>query len=82
MLNLHSCSTMSMVRSIFVITQFRGTVRSFCDKELAPFADEIDKTNDFPQLRVSSHVHVGAMYKLICMYTIRACSIIINNHLS
>jgi isovaleryl-CoA dehydrogenase len=31
--------------------QLRQSIRSFADKELAPLADEIDKTNDFPQMR-------------------------------
>lgn len=30
----------------------RYSVRSFLEKELAPYADEIDKQNDFPQMRV------------------------------
>ncbi|KAL9979675.1 hypothetical protein ACROYT_G017375 [Oculina patagonica] len=31
--------------------QLRETVNNFCQKELAPFADQIDKENNFPQLR-------------------------------
>ena len=31
--------------------QLRETVFNFCQKELAPHADEIDKSNNFPQLR-------------------------------
>ena len=33
--------------------QLRTMVRKLCDKELAPFAQEIDKTNGFSKLRVS-----------------------------
>ena len=35
--------------------QLRETVNNFCQKELAPYADQIDKENNFPQLRVSVH---------------------------
>jgi isovaleryl-CoA dehydrogenase len=31
--------------------QLRETVFNFCQKELAPHADDIDKNNNFPQLR-------------------------------
>ncbi|KAL7861882.1 hypothetical protein SRHO_G00133230 [Serrasalmus rhombeus] len=31
--------------------QLRHTVQRFCQEKLAPYADEIDKTNDFPRLR-------------------------------
>uniref|UniRef100_A0A8B9KKX5 Isovaleryl-CoA dehydrogenase, mitochondrial n=1 Tax=Astyanax mexicanus TaxID=7994 RepID=A0A8B9KKX5_ASTMX len=31
--------------------QLRQTVQRFCSEKLAPFADEIDKTNDFPRMR-------------------------------
>ena len=31
-------------------------MRVFLDKELAPFADDIDKQNDFPQMRVSATI--------------------------
>ena len=31
--------------------QLRETIFSFCQKELAPHADAIDKANDFPQMR-------------------------------
>lgn len=33
--------------------QLRQTVRKFCAEKLAPHADEIDKTNEFPRMRVS-----------------------------
>lgn len=33
--------------------QLRETVNNFFQKELAPYADQIDKDNNFPQLRVS-----------------------------
>lgn len=33
--------------------KLRETVRHFCDKELAPFAGEIDQKNEFSKLRVS-----------------------------
>lgn len=35
--------------------QLREIVNGFCQKELAPYADQIDKENNFPQLRVSVH---------------------------
>ena len=38
--------------------QLRETVNNFCQKELAPYADQIDKENNFPQLRVSVHINV------------------------
>ena len=31
--------------------QLRATIHNFCQKELAPHADAIDKQNDFPQIR-------------------------------
>ena len=31
--------------------QLRELTRKFCDEELAPYADEIDKTNVFPQMK-------------------------------
>ncbi|XP_017568943.1 isovaleryl-CoA dehydrogenase, mitochondrial [Pygocentrus nattereri] len=31
--------------------QLRHTVQRFCQEKLAPYADEIDKTNEFPRLR-------------------------------
>ncbi|XP_054469840.1 isovaleryl-CoA dehydrogenase, mitochondrial [Anoplopoma fimbria] len=31
--------------------QLRQTIRKFCAEKLAPFADEIDKTNEFPGMR-------------------------------
>ncbi|XP_065912897.1 isovaleryl-CoA dehydrogenase, mitochondrial-like [Dysidea avara] len=31
--------------------ELRESVRKFCDKELEPLAAEIDRTNDFPQMR-------------------------------
>ncbi|KAG7238471.1 hypothetical protein INR49_030744 [Caranx melampygus] len=33
--------------------QLRQTVRKFCAEKLAPYADEIDKKNEFPGMRVS-----------------------------
>lgn len=33
--------------------QLRQTVRKFCEEKLAPYADEIDKNNEFPRMRVS-----------------------------
>jgi len=33
--------------------QLRETARNFCDKELAPYASDIDQNNDFPKFRVS-----------------------------
>jgi hypothetical protein len=34
--------------------QLRDSVHNFFGKELAPFADQIDKENGFPQMRVKS----------------------------
>ncbi|TWW72068.1 isovaleryl-CoA dehydrogenase, mitochondrial isoform X1 [Takifugu rubripes] len=31
--------------------QLRQTVRKFCEEKLAPYADEIDKNNEFPRMR-------------------------------
>jgi len=31
--------------------QLRETARNFCDKELAPYASDIDRNNDFPKFR-------------------------------
>lgn len=36
--------------------QLRQTVRKFCEEKLAPYADEIDKNNEFPRMRVSQHL--------------------------
>ena len=36
----------------FLSLQLRETIYNFCQKELAPYADEIDKQNNFAQLRV------------------------------
>ena len=36
--------------------QLRETVSSFFQKELTPYADQIDKDNTFPKLRVSVNV--------------------------
>ncbi len=35
--------------------QLRETIRSFCEKELAPYADEIDRNNEFPGYRVGCY---------------------------
>lgn len=37
------------------VMQLRQTVRKFCGDKLAPYADEIDKNNEFPKMRVSQH---------------------------
>lgn len=37
---------------LFVL-QLRQTVRKFCAEKLAPYADEIDKKNEFTGMRVS-----------------------------
>lgn len=34
--------------------QLRQTIQRFCQEKLAPHADEIDKKNEFPRMRVSS----------------------------
>lgn len=34
--------------------QLRQTIQRFCQEKLAPYADEIDKKNEFPRMRVSS----------------------------
>ena len=31
--------------------QFRETIRKFCDAELAPYADQIDRDNSWDQFR-------------------------------
>ena len=41
-----------LIRKYFFL-QLRETVNNFCQKELAPYADQIDKENNFPHLRVS-----------------------------
>lgn len=33
-------------------------MRKFCEEKLAPYADEIDKTNEFPRMRVSNFSHI------------------------
>ena len=42
-------------------------MRKFCDKELEPLAAEIDRTNDFPQMRVwvfyNGHVTNCTVYR-------------------
>lgn len=40
-------------------SQLRQTVRKFCEEQLGPHANEIDKKNEFPGLRVSSNTPVG-----------------------
>ena len=39
--------------SFVSFAQLRQTVRKFCAEKLAPHADEIDKSNEFPGMRVS-----------------------------
>ncbi len=53
-----SCRTLThypIDDTIFGLTddqkQLRETIFSFCQKELAPYADAIDKENNFPQMR-------------------------------
>lgn len=50
----HGCEgewlTLHCVQS-FTYTQFRATIRRFCDQELAPHADRIDRENGFEQFR-------------------------------
>ena len=46
-------SMLSESRMVGSVLQLRETVRNFCDKELAPYADEIDRNNEFKDLRVS-----------------------------
>ena len=43
--------------------QLRHSVRSFLEKELVPYADDIDKQNTFPQMRVSrlKYIHDGVL---------------------
>lgn len=36
------------------IAQLRASVRKLCEKELVPIAAEIDHSNDFPQMKVST----------------------------
>lgn len=38
---------------VFFFAQLRQTVRKFCAEKLAPYADDIDKNNEFPRMRVS-----------------------------
>lgn len=39
---------------MWLVSQLRETVRNFCDKELPPpYADEIDRSNEFKNMRVS-----------------------------
>ena len=41
-------------------------MNSFCQKELAPFADQIDKENNFAELRVSDCSVVDASTSAYC----------------
>ena len=59
-LKLFSCASRPLTHypiddNLFGLTdeqrQLRETVFNFCQKELAPHADAIDKNNEFPQLR-------------------------------
>lgn len=43
----------SIVCVFVFLPQLRQTVRKFCAEKLAPYADEIDKNNEFPRMRVS-----------------------------
>lgn len=47
--------------------QLRQSVRKFCAEQLAPYADEIDKKNEFPQMRVSqlSSISINVVF---CMF--------------
>jgi len=47
-LNSHFISSV-----FFLFEQLRETIFAFTQKELAPYANDIDKNNTFPQLRVS-----------------------------
>ena len=38
---------------VVCLHQMRHSVRSFLEKELTPYANDIDRQNDFPQMRVS-----------------------------
>lgn len=45
---------MYTLTSLFLcFPQLRQTVRKFCAEKLAPQVDEIDKSNEFPGMRVS-----------------------------
>ena len=42
-----------MTHIFLVFAQLRNSVRKFLAEKLAPYADEIDKKNEFPGMRVS-----------------------------
>ena len=42
----------------------RYSVRSFLEKELAPYANDIDRQNDFPQMRVSGERGRGELKQM------------------
>lgn len=44
---------LKLIVRLVSLAQLRQTVRKFCAEKLAPHADQIDKSNEFPGLRVS-----------------------------
>lgn len=46
--------------------QLKESIRGFADKELAPFANAIDKENDWSELRVRPSVHNQPLTCLLC----------------
>ena len=62
------------MKLLYSFQQLRETVSNFCQKELAPYADQIDKENNFLQLRVSSPVRRPSTYLcdfMICILSIQ-----------
>ena len=63
------------MKLLYSFQQLRETVSNFCQKELAPYADQIDKENNFLQLRVSSPVTIYLsmwFYDLYFVYTVNS----------
>ena len=49
--NYFGLMSYNFYRTWFAFRQLRETVFNFCQKELAPHAEAIDKANNFPQMR-------------------------------
>ena len=56
-----------MAYILVTFLQLRKTVFDFAQKELAPFADEIDRENNFKQLRVSILINYEGIICTLCI---------------
>ena len=55
---------------VFSFFQLRQSVFQFCQKELAPKAQEIDKTNTFADMKVIFEIYISCWFCVILVQVV------------